>query len=144
MLSPYYDLVCMQTVAYWTSKHASDQTQFRHIQQIAHRSKVIEVVNTSVFETWVNQRFFRHGQKVSSNNGEFIVLVMTGNSTSNQAITSGVNVKSNPHVFFNDFWTDIFFWKRFKHRKYLRFISAWIVWNCILSTNEIRIYVNQF
>lgn len=47
-------------------------------------------------------------RKCPPNNGEFIVLVMTGNSTSNQAITSGVNVKSNPHVFFNDFWTDLF------------------------------------
>ena len=134
----------MQTVAYWTSEHASDQTQFRHIQQIAHRSKVIEVVNTSVLKRGSTNASFDMVRKCPPNNGEFIVLVMTGNSTSNQAITSGVNVKSNPHVFFNDFWTDIFFWKRFKHRKYLRFISAWIVWNCILSSNEIRIYVNQF
>ena len=82
--------------------------------------------------------------KCPPNNDEFIILVMTGNSTSKQAITSGFDVGSNPHVFFNDFWMSVktsFFCKRFKHRKYLRFISPWIVWNCILSSNESRIYV---
>ena len=45
--------------------------------------------------------------KCPPNNDEFIILVMTGNSTSKQAITSGFDVGSNPHVFFNDFWMSV-------------------------------------